>query len=140
MKMTEEQFNALQARQQKKRPDPKAKMQALGRLKPGEMNKTERRFFDEWITPRIHSGELVWSAFELITLKIASDCRITVDFFVMRHSGEIEAIDVKGSSAVVTDDALVKLKVAADTFPFPVSMAWPKKAADGGGWEIKPVK
>lgn len=146
MRFTEEEFNQLQARQAKsKSPAPKqstskAKLQALGRLKTGQMNKTESRFHAEWIAPRVLAGEIVWWCFEAITLKIAEDCRITIDFFIMLSSGELQAIDVKGSSAVVMDDALVKLKVAADKFPWPVAMVMPKKKTDGGGWEFKWVK
>lgn len=118
----------------------KKKLQALGRLKPGQMNKTEQRFCDEWISPRVLAGEITWWAFEAITLKLAHDCRLTVDFFIMLSTGELQAIDVKGSSVVVMDDALVKLRVASEKFPWPVAMAMPIKKANGGGWDIKWIK
>jgi len=142
---TEEDLKALEAKRTKKKtapatpakPNAKANLQALGRLKEGEMNATETRFHDEWIRPRYLAGEIVWWRFECITLKIAPDCRLTVDFFVMLNTGELQAIDVKGSKAVVQDDALVKLKCASEIFPWPVGMAMPKKKADGGGWEFR---
>ena len=122
------------------KPPAKNKLQALGRLKPGQMNKTEQRFCEEWIAPRMLAGEITWWAFEAITLKLAQDCRLTIDFFVMLSNGELQAIDVKGNAAVVMDDALVKLRVASEKFPWPVAMAMPVSKKDGGGWDIKWIK
>lgn len=110
---------------------------AKGRLPAGTMNRTEARFAEEWIGPRVRSGEIVWWAFEGVTLKLAPDCRLTVDFFVMLASGELQAWDVKGSFAVATDDALVKMRVAANKFPWPFFMVAPTPKKDGGGWQVK---
>ena len=142
---TEEDLKAFEARKTRKKAEPKTpekptskqKLQALGRLKEGEMNKTEARFHDEWIRPRVLAGEIVWHAFEAITLKLAPDCRLTVDFFVMTNTGALQAIDVKGGSAVIQDDAMVKMRLAADKFPWPFALVMPNKKADGGGWEFR---
>lgn len=141
---TEADLKALEEKRTKRKSEPaspakppaKTKLQALGRLKEGQMNATETRFYEEWIRPRTLAGEIVWWSFEAITLKIAHDCRLTVDFFVMLNTGALQAIDVKGAKAVVQDDALVKLKCASEKFPFPVGMAMPRKKAAGGGWEF----
>lgn len=118
----------------------KARMQALGRKKPGVMNKTEARFAEEWIGPRFVAGEIVWWAFEAITLKIAPDCRITVDFFLMWADGRLEAYDVKGKLTLVEDDALVKMKVAADKFPWAFYLTAPRPKKEGNtGWEVKQI-
>lgn len=117
----------------------KQRLQALGRKKPGELNKTEQRFVDEWIMPRVQTSDIVWWGFESVTLKLAPDCRLTVDFFVMRADGALQAYDVKGSLAIVSDDAAIKMRVAGDKFPWPFFYAVPKKKADGGDWLIKEV-
>lgn len=110
---------------------------AKGRLPAGEKNRTEQRFEDEWVKPRAQSGEIIWWAFEGITLKLAKDCRLTMDFFIQLASGELQAWDVKGSFAIVEGDALVKMRVAAGKFPLRFFMAAPKPKRDGGGWLIK---
>ena len=72
---------------------------ALGRLKPGAMNKTEAAY-DQHLA-------------------------------LLQRAGTIECHEVKG---FWTDDARVKVKVAADQYPFRfiAIKALPKK--QGGGW------
>lgn len=89
-------------------------MQALGRLKPGQMNKTEAKYA-ALLELRKHAGEITWYKFEAINLRLADRTFYAVDFLVMLASGELEAHEVKG---FFTDDALVKIKVAASIFPF----------------------
>lgn len=113
-------------------------LQALGRLKPGQMNKTEKRY-DEHLDALLHHGVIAWYKFEGITLKLAPDCRLTVDFAVMTADGLIEMHDVKGSPHVFTDDAKVKMKVAASAFPFVFKVAFPLPAKDGGGWRVETI-
>lgn len=117
----------------------KERLQALGRQKPGTMNKTEQRFWDEWIAPRLLARDLLWAKFEAVTLKLAPDCRLTMDFFVMDSSHALRAIDVKGSFAIVMDDAAVKMRVAADGFPWRFSIAVPLSKKAGSGWDFKDV-
>lgn len=90
------------------------RMQALGRLKPGQMNKTEAKYA-ALLELRKHAGEITWYKFEAINLRLADRTFYAVDFLVMLASGELEAHEVKG---FFTDDALVKIKVAASIFPF----------------------
>ena len=87
---------------------------ALGRLAPGEMNKTEAAYAAE-IEAQKHAGVVLWYAFEGIKLRLADRTFYTPDFFLMRASGELECREVKG---FWEDDARVKIKVAAAMFPF----------------------
>lgn len=112
-----------------------ANFRAKGRLPAGTMNKTEAAYSAHLDQLRM-AGEIQWFAFEGIKLRLADNTFLTVDFFVMLKDDTLEAHDVKGSPRIVTDDARVKLKVAARFFPFAFRMAFPKK---GGGWTIEEV-
>lgn len=87
---------------------------ALGRLKAGKMNKTEAAY-DKYLQDLKHTGDVLWHAFEPMNLKLAEKCFYRVDFMVMTKSGQLECHEVKG---FWTDDALVKIKTAAEKFPF----------------------
>lgn len=79
--------------------------------------------------------------FEKITLKIAPDTRLTVDFMVQRIDGGLELHDAKGSRHIYQDDAKVKMKVAANMFPFDFYVVFPRTQKMGGGdWDIEKVK
>jgi hypothetical protein len=105
------------------------RMQALGRLKDGEMNKTERHY-SEHLEQRKRLGEILWYQFEPMNLKLAPKCFYKVDYLVMTASGHLEVHEVKG---YWTDDALVKIKVAAEKFPFRFIAVRLVK----GGWEVR---
>ena len=113
------------------RPDPKAAMYAKGRLKAGQMNSTEEAYHQH-LAQRQHAGEIVWFKFEAMTFKLADDTRYTPDFAVMLADGQMEIHEVKG---FWTDDARVKIKVAAELFPFEFIAIKKKAKKDGGGWE-----
>lgn len=113
---------------------PKARLQALGRLKDGSMNATEARYA-ALLDQEKDAGRVLWWAFEAVKLRLAPNTHLIVDFFVMYADGRLEAVDVKGAKAIVEDDARVKMKVAADKFPWPFRMVYPRKAKDGGGWD-----
>ena len=111
-------------------------LQALGRLKAGQMNKTEAAYC-QLLEMRKRAGEIAWYRFEGIKLRLADNCFLTMDFAVMLADGQLVMVDVKGSKAVFTDDAKVKVKVAADTYPFVFQVAYPRTKRDGGGWEVE---
>jgi hypothetical protein len=111
------------------------KFYALGRLKTGEMNKTESAYSAHLEMLRI-AGELAWHKFEGLKLRLADNTFLTVDFFVMTSTGELQAHDVKG---FMTDDANVKMKVAADMYPFRFFVVRAKAKKNGGGWDIREV-
>lgn len=132
LRWTPEQFEAHLARQKTAAPaavvkvSPKAsepaeepqtplqRMQALGRLKQGEMNATEAAY-DKVLASRKLASEIVWYEFEAITFVLEGGTRYTPDFIVQLATGEIEVHEVKG---FWTDDARVKVRIAQGRFPF----------------------
>lgn len=111
------------------------KLHALGRLKAGEMNKTEAAYAAH-LEARLRAGEILWYRFEGIKLRLANNCFLTVDFALMTASGQLEMHDVKGARAIFSDDSKVKMKVAAEAYPFVFRVAFPRKKTEGGGWDI----
>jgi hypothetical protein len=110
---------------------------ALGRLKPGEMNKTELAYRDEWILPRVADGRLLWWRFEGLKLRLADLTFYTPDFALMAPSGLIECHEVKGWWG---EDDRVKIKVAADLYPFRFVGAQRQAKKHGGGWVHEPFE
>jgi hypothetical protein len=108
-------------------------LQALGRLKTGQMNKTESEYCQH-LELRKHAGEVVWYRFEGIKLRLADNTFYTPDFAVMLTTGEVELHEVKG---FWTDDARVKTKVAADQYPFTFRALKPIPKSKGGGWNCE---
>ena len=82
-------------------------------------------------------GTIIWYGFERIKLKLADKTHYTPDFFVVKNDGSVEVHEIKG---FMRDDAAVKLKVAAEIYPF-FQFILIKKIAlkDGGGWDCKTV-
>lgn len=111
----------------------KRSLQALGRLKTGQMNKTESEYC-QLLELRKRVGEIVWYRFEGIKLRLADNTFYTPDFAVMLSTGEMEMHEVKG---FWTDDARVKIKVAAEQYPFRFIAVKPKAKKAGGGWEVE---
>lgn len=89
------------------------RMYALGRMKAGEMNKTEKEFAD-FLQRELDNHKIFSFAFEPITLKLAKDLRYTPDFMVHTIDGYITFFEVKG---FWRDDALAKIKMASEKFP-----------------------
>lgn len=110
-----------------------AGLRALGRLKAGQMNKTELAYATH-LERLLMARTILWYRFEGIKLRLADNTFYTVDFAVMADSGQLEMHEVKG---FWTDDARVKIKVAADQYPFRFLAVQVRKARDGGGWEIE---
>lgn len=106
---------------------------ALGRLKTGERNKTEQAY-EDYLGARQRVGDVLWFKFEGVKLRLADNTFYTPDFAVMLASGQMEMHEVKGFWA---DDARVKIKVAAELYPFRFLAARPKPKKDGGGWQIE---
>lgn len=103
---------------------------ALGRLKTGEMNKTEAEYEEVLDGLKFH-GQIAWYKFEGVKLRLADNTFYTPDFFVMWADGRLECHEVKG---FWQDDARAKIKIAADLYPFEFVAVkkQPKKA--GGGF------
>lgn len=102
---------------------------ALGRMKAGKMNKTEAEY-GAYLELRRRAGEISWYRFEAMKFRLADLTFYSPDYSVMLANGELEQHEVKG---FWTDDARVKIKVAADQFPFRFVAA--KKCR--GGWEFE---
>jgi hypothetical protein len=106
---------------------------ALGRLKTGQQNKTEAAYGSELELRRI-AGEVLWYRFEGLKLRLADNTFYTPDYAVMLSSGEMEVHEVKG---FWEDDARVKIKVAAEMYPFRFKAIKPLPKKEGGGWNIE---
>lgn len=112
-----------------------ARYYAKGRLKAGKQNKTEALYKTHLEALR-QAGEVLWYKFEGIRLVLAEGCSYTPDFAVMRSDGTLELHEVKGARAIFRDDARVKVKMAAELFPFKVIVVYPKPKRTGG-WEVE---
>lgn len=89
-------------------------MYAAGRLRVGQRNKTEARY-EQLLELRKHAGEILWYRFEGIKIRLADNTFYTPDFAVMLSDGQMQLHEVKG---FWTDDARIKIKVAAEMYPF----------------------
>ncbi len=107
--------------------------QALGRLKAGQMNKTEEAYAKD-LELRRSAGEVAWFKFEGVKLRLADSTFYSPDFAVMLANGQIEMHEVKG---FWQDDARVKIKVASELYPFRFVAVRPRAKKNGGGWEVE---
>lgn len=106
---------------------------ALGRLKTGQLNKTEQKMADELALMQ-HAGQVLWFKFEGVKLRLADNTFYTPDFAVMSADGVLEMWEVKGHWM---DDARAKIKIAADTYPFRFKAFVVRSKKDGGGWKLE---
>lgn len=106
---------------------------ALGRLKAGQLNKTEAEYELE-LKSQLHAGGILWYRFEGLKLRLADNTFYTPDFAVMNQHGYIECHEVKG---FWQDDARVKIKLAADQYPFTFLAVRKRPKKDGGGWDYE---
>lgn len=104
---------------------------ALGRLKPGQMNKSEAAYGGHLELLK-RAGEIQWYRFEGIKLRLADNTFYTPDFAVMVDDGVMELHEVKG---FWQDDARAKIKIAADMYPFRFKAFKARAKKHGGGWE-----
>lgn len=110
------------------------RLQALGRLPTGAMNKTEAAYEATVLKPKMQAGEVLWYRFEGVKLRLANNTFYSPDFAVMRTDGVLEMHEVKG---FWQDDARVKIKVAADQYPFNFIAVQPLPKKAGGGWKVE---
>lgn len=106
---------------------------ALGRLKTGERNKTEAAYEKE-LELQKQAGLIVWYRFEGVKLRLADNTFYTPDFAVMTANGLMEMREIKG---FWEDDARVKIKVAAEMYPFRFIAIKPRAKKYGGGYEYE---
>jgi hypothetical protein len=105
---------------------------ALGRLKVGQMNRTEAAYAEH--LERIKGTVIAWYRFEGVKLRLADNTFYTPDFAVMLMDGTMECHEIKG---FWRDDAKVKIKVAAEMYPFRFLALKAKPKKDGGGWSVE---
>ena len=97
------------------------------------MNKTEAEYAD-YLEKQKYAGDILWYKFEGIKFRLADNTFYTPDFAIMLSTGEIEIHEIKG---YFEDDAKVKIKVAADLYPFKFIAVFKKAKKHVGGWEVK---
>ena len=105
---------------------------AIGHQRDGRPNKTEAAY-EAVLKARMLAGEIRKYAFESLKLRLADNTFYTPDFWVMNALDQIEIHEVKGG--FMTDDAIVKLKVAAELFPFRFFLA----VKAGNNWNVSEV-
>lgn len=109
---------------------------ATGAMREPDMNKTEAEYA-QMLEARRVSGEILWWAYEAMTLKLADNTRYTPDFLVMLADGALEVHETKGG--FIREDGWLKLKVAAGMFPFRFFLCQKQAKKAGGGWTIRRV-
>ena len=95
------------------------------------MNKLEASYSLQ-LEARKRLGEILWWRYEAVKLRLAPKTFLTPDFMVMLANGEIEIHETKGW---MQDDAAVKLKVAADQYPFRFILVRYRNNAEGWSFE-----
>ena len=104
---------------------------AQGRLKPGEMNKGEAQYA-AFLEREKAAGRVLWWKFEGLKLRLADNTFYTPDFAVLGADLVMECHEVKG---FWMEDARVKIKVAADLYPFRFKAIKTLRKKAGGGWK-----
>jgi hypothetical protein len=101
------------------------RIQATATLHNREMNRTERKYADH-LRERLMIGEIRWWEYEAWKFRLADNTYYTPDFIVVTNDMRIEAHEVKAywpgrdgklGKTGWTDDARVKIKVAAEEHP-----------------------
>lgn len=118
-----------------------------------KMNKIETEF--AWLLEaKKRAGEILDYAFECVTFRLAERTTYTPDFMIIHHD-HFEMIDIKARGEVKLmrradgqmhkrqwsskrDDAAVKIKVAAQMFPWMHWVYWYREA--DGRWTREPVR
>ena len=95
----------------------------------GVPNKGEARY-GEHLEIQKRAGHIADYWFEGMTLKLANDCRVTLDYLVLNAEYEIELHEVKPASKgkyFAREDSKIKMKICAAQYPFRIYVVWPAK-------------
>jgi len=106
---------------------------AQGRLKPGQMNKSERAYASH-LERMKNAGLILWYRFEALKLRLADNTFYTPDFAVLAADMVIECHEVKG---FWMDDAKAKIKIAAEMYPFRFKAFKAEAQKRGGGYIVE---
>lgn len=101
------------------------------RRKAEQMNSTEQAYA-AYLEGLRMAGHIAAYWFEAVKLRLAKSTFYTPDFLVILPDGSLEVHEVKG---FWEDDARVKIKVAADLYPFRFVAMKKLPKRDGGGWQ-----
>lgn len=93
-----------------------------------KLNKTERAYLAHLLMLKVPNLRV-----QKITLKLAWDTRLTVDFTYVDENGRLTFVDVKGFQR---EDALIKMRVAASQYP---EFRFVIVKREKGGWETTEV-
>ena len=99
---------------------------AYGRKRPMVMNRIEQKYARHLECLK-HEGKILCWAYESIKLRLANATFYTPDFYVMNADGQLcikEVKGTKGASYFCLETSKVKLKVAAEKYPFQFSITW----------------
>lgn len=103
---------------------PKEAFKVKARTDPKDrgMNKTEAKYAKH-LEYEKSAGRILFYGFESMRIRLADLCGYTPDFMVIDIDGHIEFHDTKAyyknkKKPGITDDALIKMKVAAEQYPF----------------------
>lgn len=102
-------------------------------------SKTERAYASDVLAPLKLAGKIIDYWHDPLKLRLAAKTYYTPDYMVLLEDLAIEMIDVKGRKGDgpwVEDDAAVKIKVAAQLYPFVFALVWPSR---GGGWSRRTI-
>lgn len=113
----------------------------------GKANKTESRYADVLALRKL-ANEIDWYRFEGFKVRLADGAFYTPDYAVMLTDGTFECHEVKAgridktSGAVVMlceEASKVRVKVAAEMYPFSFMFAVERPKKVGGGFDLLPV-
>ncbi len=134
MTYTPAQFRAAFTRKAKGRTQPK---------RDGSMNRTEAAYAQVLESRRL-AGEIASWQFQPVKLRLADRTFYEPDFMVILSDGTCQFHETKAGvmnkgtgdvSPLVEDDAMVKIKVAAEQHPFEFVMAFCRK----GEWHYRSI-
>lgn len=117
-------------------------LRALGRVRGPKRGMTRiERDYGEALELRRQIKEIAWFGFEAIKLRLADNTFYEPDFFLMLASGELQCHEVKSRwgkngdrGAGWEEDARVKIKVAAELYPF---RFFGVSKLQSGAWELE---
>lgn len=110
---------------------------ARGRSRGGKQTENRlERAYRLHLEARLHAGEITWMRPQGVKLRLADNTFFTPDFAVMLPDGEMQLHETKG---FMQDDAGVKLKVAAEMYPFHFFLVRARTKRDGGGWDVRSI-
>lgn len=144
LRLTDQQLAGFGASKQKtkstaaqapKKLDGVKRWQALGRLKVGELNKTEQEFadlLDDWK----HAGTVLWWKAHPFNIKLANNTFYRVDFLALMSDGMLTMYEVKGG--YTSQSGQTKIKLASEALPvIRIVKASKRTKKDGGGFKLE---